>query len=391
MSNPITRRTFMEMMGSGALATAFLGGFRGGPAAAASEFTRTLADKDRPKVVKVYNPEATFWDYKTPEYLDFIHQETVEKMLGQGIMRLTGEHDVESAWRKLIPNYSVGERIAIKPNFNSLHLGVDGLITCPQLIRAVVKGLTGSLSARESDIYVYDLCKWIPDSRIRSRIGFQINYVERRTDGFFDRRIATRLGWGLESADRSAQVEMSSSIVSSDGEPVKCYIPRVLTHCEHLINIALMSNHPFLAISGPLKNHFGTVRFSNYNSYPNVLHGTVLEPSIVDLNMNPHIQRKTRLFVCDALLGQFARGEGGFAQKWKTFPSENGVPSSLFFATDAVAMESLLLYFVNTERRERGLAIRSHDYLHIADRRGLGIHEDLKNLDEIGKISFETV
>lgn len=381
----------MEIMGSGMVATAFLSGSRSKSVAASPEFAGPLPSRAKPKVIHVSNPEATSWDYTTPEYLDFIHQETVEKMLGQGIMRLTGEQSVDSAWRRLIPDYSVGERIAIKPNFNSLHLGVDGLITCPQLIRAVVKGLTESLSARESDIYVYDLCKWIPDSRIRSRIGFQINYVERRTDGFFDRRIATRLAWGLESGDRSAQVAMSSSIVSSGGEPVKCYIPKVLTHCEHLINIALMSNHPFLAISGPLKNHFGTVRFSNYNSYPGVLHGTVLEPSIVDLNMNPHIQRKTRLFVCDALLGQFARGEGGFAQRWKTFPSENGVPNSLFFATDAVAMESLLLYFINRERSEQGLKIRSHDYLHSADQRGLGIHEDIQKLDEIEKISFAVV
>lgn len=391
MSKLVTRRTFMGMMGSGALATAFLGGFKGGPAAAASEFTRTLSEKDRPKVIKVYNPEATFWDYKAPEYLDFIRQEVVDEMLGRGIMLLTGEHSVENAWNKLILNYSVGERVAIKPNFNSLHLGADGLITCPQIIRAVIKGLIDSLGVRESDIYVYDLCKWIPESRIRDRIGYEINYVERRPGGTFAGTVLPRLGWGLESADKSAAVEMSSSVKDSVGDAVRCYMPKLLTRCEHLINIALMSSHPFLAISGPLKNHFGTVRFSNYDSYPGVLHGAALEPSIVDLNMNTHIRGKTRLVICDALLGQFARDEGGFAQEWKTFPSENGVPNSIFLAADAVAMESLLLYFVNLERRERGLAIRSHDYLHIADRRGLGIHEDFKSLDEIRKISFETV
>jgi hypothetical protein len=378
----------MEMAASGALAAALTGGFRRDRVAAASESARTISDMDKPIVVRAYDPEATFWDYKTADYLDFIRPEIVDGMLGRGIMRLTAERSVEGAWRKLIPNYSVGERVAIKPNFNSLHLDADGLITCPQLIRAVVKGLVESLSVRESDIYVYDLCKWIPAGKIRDRVGFQINYVERRKDGFFDSRIATRLGWGLESADKSARVEMSSQIADSDGDAIECFMPKVLTNCEHLINIALLSNHPFLAISGPLKNHFGTVRFSNYSSYPGALHGAALEPSIVDLNMNPHIRDKTRLFVCDALLGQFARGEGGFAQKWKTFPSEDEVPNSLFFATDAVAMESMLLYFVNRERRERGLEIRSHEYLHLADRRGLGVHEDIKRLDEIEKISF---
>lgn len=373
------------------MAGAFFRIDRGGQAAIASLIERPYMTETKSRVIRVYDPDAGFWDYRSEEYLDFISQPVVDAMVERGVVALTGESDVAGAWKRLIPNYGAGERVAIKPNFNALHLGPHGLITCPQLIRAVVKGLVESLHVRETDIYVYDLCKLIPEERIRDRIGYRINYVERRGDGMFDHYVVPRLGLGLESPDRSAMVATSASLTDSAGDDVKCFMPKVVTQCEHLINIALLSNHPFLAITGPLKNHFGTVRFSNYNSYPVVLHGKALKPSLVDINMNPNIREKTRLVLCDALFGQFGRGDNDFNEKWRTFPSENGVPNSVFVATDPVALESLLVYFVNREREARELQIRSHDYLHLAEQKGLGIHEDFENVEDLQRIDYRTV
>ncbi|GAB4345962.1 MAG: hypothetical protein Kow0099_26770 [Candidatus Abyssubacteria bacterium] len=384
----MTRKRFLESLAGGAIATAML--FRSRNACAISNSEKQAMESDKSAVIRVYDPEATSWNYRDQDYLDYIHQDVVNEMFHRGIMKLAGAPDPKRAWEQIMPSYRRGDRIAIKPNFNSLHLDAAGLITCPQLIGAVVKSLVESLRVAESDIYVYDLCKRIPQSRIRARIGYRVEYVERRPDGV-EGKIAARLGWGLESADRSAPITMSVPITDSENDPVECYVPKVLTQCQHLINIALLSNHPFLAISGPLKNHFGTVRFSNYQSYPVALHGEVLQKSIVDINMNPHIRTKTRLVMCDALFGQFGRGDTGFVEKWNTFPTDNGVPNSLFLATDPVALESVLLHLVNREREARGLLIRGHDYLHIAARKGLGIHEDVGNLRELENISYETV
>lgn len=391
MSKLMTRRTFVGILGGGALATAFASNSRSASSAAMSDFDAPVKIREKPKVVRAYDPKAVFWDYKSTEYLDFIRQEAVEEMVARGITGLTGERETGDAWKKLIPSYQPGDGVAIKPNFNAIHSGAEGLITCPQLIRAVIKGLVDAVGVDEADIYVYDLCKWIPESRVKNRIGYRINYVERRGDGIFKGRILPRLSWGLESADKSAVVNMSARLIDSDGDAVSCFMPKVITRCKHLINIALLSNHPFMAISGPLKNHFGTIRFSNYNSFPVVLHGEALQPSIVEINMNPHIRAKTRLVICDGLIGQFSRGEGGFAGKWETFPSKDGVPNSIFFATDPVAMESVLLHFVNRERDAKGLEIRSHDYLHAAARRGLGIHEDFEDISKVNEISYEVL
>ncbi len=391
MNHKISRKRFIKTLGGGVALAAFSFKPQKMSFAVSDAVSGQEAVSGNPKVIRAYDPAATFWSYRDSEYLDYIRQDVVNEMVERGVLKLTGEENLADAWKRLIPDYANGDGIAIKPNFNNIHLGPQGLITCPQLIGSVVSHLVDVRRVPASDIYVYDLCKRIPQAMVKDRIGYQINYVERRQDGFMEGKIAPRLGWGLESADKSAAIEMSAFLQDAGGAPVACFIPKVLTRCKHLINIALLSNHPFLAISGPLKNHFGTVRFSNYQSYPVALHGEVLQKSIVDINMNPHIRRKTRLVMCDALFGQFGRGDTGFVERWETFPTDNGTPNSVFFAADPVALESVLLHLVNREREARGLLIRSHDYLHIAARKGLGIHEDVANLRELETISYETV
>jgi hypothetical protein len=180
--------------------------------------------------------------------------------------------------------------------------------------------------------------------------------VERLDFSSIGEKVGVRLGWYLSCADKKARINMRNRITDEKGEEVFCYIPRVVTEAKHLINACLLTNHVFLPVSGPLKNHFGTVRFSNYDQYPGRLHGDRMEEHIEDINLNEHIKNKTRLYVCDGLFGVFA-GEKKGIHKWKTFPCKNGTPNTLLFSFDPFAMEQKIAEIIIKERKHHNLKI----------------------------------
>ena len=317
------------------------------------------------RVLEIHNEEATFWDYKTERYLDYINQDVVDDMVDEGVCKLTGVEDPKGAWRNIMSGYAEGDKIAIKPNFNNINHGYRECFTSPQVINSVVKGLVAHLNVPEDKIYVYDLCKKIPTELVRDRINYKVNYVERLDLGKFKDKIKLRLGLDLSCANKSEAIKTRNKIVDSKGNELTCYIPKVLTEVNHLINISLLTNHVYMLASGPLKNHFGTVRFSNGTQYPGCLHGDKIEEHIVDINLNPHIKDKTRLYICDALFGVYARGKKSGLHKWKTFCCENGTPNSLFFSVDPLSMEQKMAGVVIQERKYQGYKILSDRYLSI--------------------------
>ena len=132
----ITRRDFLKytsLLGSVSLVSAASGGFR----------SRVLADT-KPRVVSVHDSSATNWNFTTGNYWDHVNQEIVHKMVGQGVMALTGEETVGDAWSSLIP-YQPGDAVAIKVNLNNSH-GCDScddnqMDALPQTVNAVILGL----------------------------------------------------------------------------------------------------------------------------------------------------------------------------------------------------------------------------------------------------------
>jgi hypothetical protein len=309
------------------------------------------------KLVRIYNSRATNWDYSAERYLDFVDQHIVDAMIDHGVCDLASAGDPKDAWAEIMSTYEPGDRIAIKPNFNNVHHGYKELITSPQVIGAVIRGLVLHLGVPEKDIYVYDLCKVIPHDLVRARIPHRVNYVGRQAIRSLKDKIRLRLRRGLEATDKSAPIKMTERIVDRNGKEITCYMPRVVTQSHHLINIALLTNHIYLLASGPLKNHFGTVRFSNLESYPVCLHGPVLKSAILDINRNPHIRDKTRLIIVDALFGVYGRGEFSGIRRWKTFPCENGTPNSVFLSRDPFAAEATVSEYVRKEREYQGLSI----------------------------------
>jgi uncharacterized protein (DUF362 family) len=339
------------------------------------------------QVIRVQSPEIILKDFTAANYLDFIDNEKLNKVLEEGLIRITGKNDVISAWLDILINYRSGDKIAIKPNFNSLNHGLMYTITSPQLINAVVKQLVDIVKVQPQNIYVYDLCKEITHDIVRKSIHYPVQYVERMDSRTLIEKIKLRLRYGPASADRSAEIEMRENILDEAGNRLQCYIPRVIVQAHHLINMPLLTNHIYIVNSGAMKNHYGTVRFSNDEAYPVALHGPVLVKSVADINRNPHIKNKTRIIIADGIFGVFDRGEGPGKQPWKTL--NNAFPKSIFFSRDPVAIDSVMASFVARERKSRKLAVLSHDYLEEAAKNGLGVYDYQPDGRSFTKIRYE--
>jgi len=339
------------------------------------------------RVIRVQSSDIIMKDFQPANYLDFIDSEKLNKVLEEGLIKLTGKKDIKSAWLDILKNYQSGDKIAIKPNFNSINHGLAYTITSPQLINAVVKQLVEIVEVKPQNIYVYDLCKEINHDIVRKSIHYPVQYVERMDNRTLIEKIKNRLRYGPASADRSAEIEMRETILSEAGKRLQCYNPKVIVQAQHLINMPLLTNHIYIVNSGAMKNHYGTVRFSNNESYPVSLHGPVLNKSITDINRNPHIKNKTRIIIADGIFGVFDRGEGPGKQPWKTFNNE--FPKSIFLSRDPVAIDSVMASFVARERKSRKLAVLSHDYLEEATRNGLGVNDYHPDGRSFTKIKYE--
>jgi len=339
-------------------------------------------------VLRIYSPEVIM-DNSAGSYLDAFNSGKLYKMLQEGIKKFTGRENLKDAWLELLTGYKPGDKIAVKPNFNFVNHGDKYTITSPQLIDSVVRQLVEAVGVDPENIYLYDLCKKIPPALVRDRISYPVNYVERMDSGTILEKIKLRLHYGLASADTGAEINMRENITDENGRSVKCFVPKVLTQAQHLINMPLLTNHIFIANSGALKNHFGTVRFSNFNSFPAVLHGEVLNKSIVDINFHPHIKGKTRIIIGDGLLGVFDRGEGNGKKPWKSF--RGGFPCSIFISTDPVAVDSVMASIIIQERKRHGLRILSAEYLSDAMDRGLGVCEINEERCEFEKIKYSVM
>jgi len=383
----ITRRTFIKGLLIGAFITALPFG-RGLVAARSAGKAARTAEGSRPMVLRVKAPLVSKQGFEAARYLDSIDRARLSETLKAGLLRFTRRKNIKEAWLKLLTGYRPGQSIAIKPNFNFINHGYRYTVTAPELIDAVVGQLVEEVKVSSANIYVYDLCKIIPRALVRRRIKHPVNYVERIDTSSFIGKVRLRMGYGLASADRGAPIEMREEIVDSAGVKVTCYMPGVLTQADHLITMPLLTNHIFQCNSGALKGHYGTVRFSNRHSYPEVLHGSVMKKSITDINKNTHISGKTRVIISDAIFGVFDRGEGEGKKAWKTF---NGFPESILISKDPVAMDSVLASMVIRERKRRGLSTLSHDYLFDAEAKGLGRAEVRSRDLSFKKIEYKEV
>jgi len=392
----MTRRTLLKYMTLALMAIGLPLRFVGRKKAVASESPESASAPaiDRPRVLRVHNARASNWDYSTGDYTESIDYEVVKGMLAKGLVAFTGAASVSEAWKMIIRPYRPGDRIVIKPNLGNIHIGYTKVImTSPQLIAAIAGSLIDA-GFPVGDITVYDLTAH-DDLGIIERwmkpLGVNLVFMEKGK-GILQ-KISRKLNWGKEASDTDAPIRMHRPVVDEDGNPVVCYIPKVVSGAQHLINVPVFKAHQFILQSGALKNHFGTVRFSNGNVYPVVLHGEHIASHIADINADAHIQGKTRLCVADALFGAGCFSRRGYDRRptpWKIL-EKGQTPCSLFFSRDPVALESVLGDYIAREQQARGVEPFSDEYLKRAAELGVGVYEKGAAERSSSQINFTTL
>lgn len=310
----------------------------------------------RPIVAHVHSLNATTWTGQS-DYWNYVDQGVVDNMLDRGLMVLTGRGSAADAWRALLPAYEAGQAIAIKVNFNNSGDGnIDASI---QTVNAVVRGLK-QIGVRETDVWVYDAIKRIPD-----RFVYGCLYPEVR---FYDD--GTHLRAGFSSDDPSANITFNTP---PDLPPHPASrVTDVLLNATYAINLPILKAHTDLAgVSLGFKNHFGSVPnpvdFHDY-MFPAGTYTRSYYNPLVDLYCNPNIRGKTVLTVGDGLFTGDTWGSPALTMR--TFDYKT--PNSLFIATDPVAIDSVMYDFLDAEWH---IVAGADNYLRLASQASLGVFE----------------
>jgi len=301
----------------------------------------------RPRVVRTYNANATWWDYQSNYYFDFVDQSAVNRMFLLGVRSLMNTNSDRKAWSKLLGGRQSSAKVAIKINCNNYSNQSNEIDATAPSINAVLLGLIEIAGISPENIYVYDCSRPIYSWRIRDRVLWPVNFVQS--------------GDSLAQADYDAPIEFRN--INDQ------YCPYVLTQADHLIDLHLFKDHLYVLATMGFKNHFGTSRPG-----PSYLH-VPIDYNLSDLNATPQIRNKTRLIVGDALWGVYTGGPYGWPQQWETFPG-GPTPNSIFVGQDPVAIESVMIDYLIAEQEYHGIPLLSHYYLHDAmEYYGLGVHE----------------
>ncbi|MCR4286728.1 MAG: DUF362 domain-containing protein, partial [Deltaproteobacteria bacterium] len=291
----ISRRRFLGLTVPALLSVVFYKTFLGSMRTAAAQTVKThppvpAAEKEiNPKVVSVHSQSATAWDFNAYPYVDHIDEGKVAAMLDEGIKALTGADTVTAAWRSVFSAYRPGDTIAIKPNFNDLYAGFRGYVTSPALINAILDGLIKVVKTNPGDIIIYDCTRIIPDE-FRRMVRHDVRFIEPYGSSFLRKLQYKTMGNAAVQPDTAFELRMSSRVTSKTGSPVKCYLPHVITNADHIINVPILKSHQYVSHSGALKNHYGTVRFSDGHGGPEYLHPPIIHESIVDINAHSQIR-----------------------------------------------------------------------------------------------------
>jgi uncharacterized protein (DUF362 family) len=371
-SDKLTRRDFIKKAAFAGAGLAVSGGLLTRLDALAQEsikiYLPLILKAPSSRVIHVHDSTATYWDFGSNYYGNYVRQEVVNNMVDQGVMALTGAGSVAQAWDTLFKavdadGYQPGQKIAIKVNFNNAFscndsdLQIDALI---HPVNAIVRGLR-EMGVAEGDIWVYEAVRRIPN---RFVTGCLYSGVQ-----FFARECCTLALFN--SSDPNASVVFSPP--SGIPVPSAQKITDVLIEATYLINMPIIKKHDLPGVTLGFKNHLGTINNPGGLHEHIGLSGSYFRADynpLVDIYQNPHIKDKTILTIGDGLFG------GRDSHTWPptrwTTTFGNQAPNSLFFATDPVAIDCVMCDLLDAEV---GISDEAYYYLQLAAAAGLGVFE----------------
>ena len=319
------------------------------------------------RVVHVHSNDATFWDYATGWYGDYVSQIMVDWMTDLGMMDLTGALNRADAWRAILPAYSAGQKVAIKINLNNAGCGDDHQIidALPQPVNSVILGLK-SIGVAENDIWVYDVTNGWHNGQMPSRLVDKVTALYPGIQFHSnDSGCSTALGY---SAAQKVHFNVPPGRTISDRP-----ICNALVQASYLINMPIMKKHGMAGVTLGFKNHFGSIdRCDLVHWSVDLGDGNYLSTysGLVDIYNNTHFKNKTVLTIGDGLYGARIDNYSEVPSPWPTFGDHS--PNSLFFSRDPVAIDCVMYDFLDAEG---GVPSRSDDHLILANASGFGAFE----------------
>lgn len=265
-------------------------------------------------------------------------KETVDAL----VKKLSGKANVDEAWRTFV---SPKETVALK--FNGLFRNAS---TRPEVIWAVCRGLTDAGVSQEK-IILFD----------RDRKDFDGAGLEPFEDLPKIQFLAADSEWGAELKAGS----------------VTTRITRILTNqADAIINLPCMKDHVIAGVTLSMKNHLGSV--------PNARDFHREIDTIADLNLLPPIRKKTRLALCDAIVGIF---EGGPQYRG---PDATWQAKSLLAATDVVALDAVGAEMIHKIQKSKGVDRRRRPQRRGRDRRGKPSSDEVTHIAHAAEIGLGT-
>lgn len=312
------------------------------------------------RVVRVHHSSVTTWT-GSGNFWSGVDQAKTNAMVNEGMKALTGQTTVAAAWRSLLPNYSAGQGIAVKLNFNnSIASGCPGntalLNALPQPTNAVIDGLL-SMGVRPADIWLYDGL-----NRDLLPYYYDLVYAHNNSVKFYGKCHLP------VAPDPDAVVNYSQGSIRSSR------LADVLVNATYLINMPILKGHQGAIFTAGFKNHFGTI------DNPSDLHSRTFfrDPEaspipgyspLVDLFKNSNIRGKTILTIGEGIYGAEYQDLAPVA--WSSFGNDH--PKSLLFSTDPVAIDRVMADLVDAEWHIFADYPDCAGYLQIAQNNGLGI------------------
>jgi hypothetical protein len=324
--------------------------------------TNGIPPGSKPRVVHVYDPDATSWDFQSGWYGDYVDQNVVNNMMDQGIKQLTGLSTVAAAWQNILPGYSSGKGIAVKVNFNNNATGCSD--TSPRIdalvhpFNALIRGLK-SMGVQESDIWVYDATRGIP-ARFRNPCHSLYPGVRIYSCG------------GPEPNFTSSDPNATIHFYPPSGTQMPTIkLTDVLLAATYVINMPIMKNHGDPGVSLTFKNHFGSIDHP-FDLHPYIISSDSRYSSnynpLVDIYKNPNICNKVCLTIADGLYA--AETYNATPGRWSRFGNDS--PNSLFLSKDPVAVDCVMFDILKSQWN---VIAKADDYLRLASNAGLGTFE----------------
>ncbi|OGL43149.1 MAG: hypothetical protein A2W05_00155 [Candidatus Schekmanbacteria bacterium RBG_16_38_10] len=296
------------------------------------------------------------------------------EMVDRAVISLTGEKNIKDAWHNIFPNLKEKEIIGLKVNVTNSELP-----THPQVAYAIADSLSES-GVKKNNILIWDKL-----DRSLEKAGYIIN---DGNDGYrcFGHN-HKNIGYDKNTRVRIPSVDL------------ELYLSKLLTeYSDYIINVPVLKNCLNQSSSGAskagvtlsLKNAYGYIPLGdgpyffkpeevNAGIVIQKMHDHTANPQIAELNLHPQIRNKTKLVLCDAIMGICENGPFGPPQF---------INNQIIASRDLVAHDTVGLGIIDKKAQEMGKPLAAEFAKHIKAAQDLGLgNSDMKNI----KISGFTI